>query len=409
VLPTAILSQRRARSLLLALGVASLANTACAGADASGDAITGPVVPQVPVTPTAADTAGNGAVIARLFLDPTALPNYAGQALPASYAPPVLQREDRTVGNPITDAGATLGRVLFFEKQLSRNDQLSCAGCHVQALAFGDTARFSLGFERTGRTGAHAMRLANARFNENGLQFWDRRAPSLEAQVIQPIQDATEMGFDASHGGLPAALAKVAAAPYYKRLFVLAFGDSAVTQDRVQRALAQYVRSITSTRSKWDLAVAQANAGPPFAQPLAGLTAQENQGAALFMQPPNQGGLGCAGCHTPPTFSLAGNSLSNGLDAGETRIFRSPSLKTVGMGNRYMHDGRFTTLEQVVDFYDAQVQDGPALDNRLRAPGGQPRRLNLDAAEKAALVAFLRTLSDSSVTKDPRFSDPFRP
>lgn len=392
-----------ARPVTLRLVVLALLAAACTGSEPTGiDDGSGTPVPIV------VDTAGNGAVIAALTIDPAALPAYAGQALPASYAPPVLQREDRAVGDPITDAGATLGRVLFFERRLSRNDRLSCASCHVQALAFGDTARFSLGFEGVGRTGAHAMRLANARFNENGLQFWDRRAPSLEAQVIAPIQDATEMGFDAANGGLPAALAKVAAAPYYKRLFRLAFGDTAVTQDRVQRALAQYVRSIVSTRSRWDLAVAAAAAGPPFVQALPGLTAEENLGAQLFMQPPPQGGAGCAGCHVPPTFSLAGNSRSNGLDAGETRIFRSPSLKTVGMGTRYMHDGRFATLEEVVDFYDAGVQDGPALDDRLRGPGGAPRRLNLSAAQKAALVAFMRALRDSALIADPRFADPFR-
>lgn len=376
---------------------------ACGGEGDGAIAITDPIVPSSPVV----DTAGNGAVIASLLIDPTALPSYA-VVLPATFVPPILQREDRTIAAPVTNAGATLGRVLFFERKLSRNDALSCAGCHVQALAFGDTARFSLGFEGTGRTGAHSMRLANARFNENGLQFWDRRAPSLEAQVVMPIQDATEMGFDAAHGGLDAALARIAAAPYYRRLFTLAFGDASVTQDRVQRALAQYVRSIVSTQSRWDLATAEVNALPPFNQPLPGLTAEENRGAALFVQPIGAGGAGCAGCHRPPSFSIDGQSLSNGLDSAETRIFRSPSLKTVGMGTRYMHDGRFATLEEVVEFYDAGVKVGPALDPRLRLPNGAPRRLGLSTEDKAALVAFLRTLRDSSVITDPRFSDPFR-
>lgn len=384
------------------LALSALLVLAACGEGPAAD-VTAPVVTPAPVL----DTVGNGAVVAALRIDPTALPNYA-VTLPASFAPPILQREDRTIGAPITNAGATLGRVLFFERKLSRNDSLSCAGCHARSLAFGDTAQFSLGFERTGRTGAHAMRLANARFNENGFQFWDRRAPTLEAQVVMPIQDATEMGFDGAHGGLAAALAKVAAAPYYARLFTLAFGDANVTQDRVQRALAQYVRSIVSTQSRWDLAVAAVNGGPPFNQPLPGLTDEENRGAVLFVQPIGAGGAGCAGCHRPPSFSLDGQSLSNGLDSAETRIFRSPSLKTVGMGTRYMHDGRFATLEEVVDFYDAGVKVGPALDPRLRLPSGAPRRLGLSAPDKAALVAFLRTLRDSSVITDPRFSDPFR-
>ena len=363
--------------------------------------------PDTVTTPVLPDTAGIGAVVAALTIDPANLPSYA-VTLPATYGPAVLAREDRTVGNPITDGGAMLGRVLWFERRLSRNDGLACAGCHQQGIAFGDTARFSAGFAG-GLAGAHTMRLANNRFNENGNQFWDRRAPTLEAQVVQPIQNAVEMGFDDAHGGIAAALAKVRAAPYYARLFKLAYGDTAITEDRVRRALAQYVRSMVSVDSKWDRAIAAAPAGVPFGQPLAGLTAEENTGLQLFVLPPQAGGLGCAGCHVPPTFSLAGNSLSNGLDAGETRIFRSPSLKTIGMGTRYMHDGRFATLEEVVEFYDSGVQAGPALDNRLRAgPGGAPRRLNLSASQKAALAAFLRTLADSSLQHAPRFSDPFR-
>lgn len=392
-----------------ALVAALLVAIACGGSDVTGTAAA--PVEQVPTAPTApsSDTTGNGLVRAALTIEPTALPGYAALGLPASYTPQVLQREDRGATlDPVTDAGATLGRVLFFERRLSRNDSLSCANCHVQSLAFGDTAQFSLGFERAGRTTTHAMRLANARFNESGEYFWDRRAPSLSAQVIEPIQNAVEMGFDASHGGLAAAIAKVNAVPFYARLFTLAFGDAAVTQDRVQRALAQYVRSIVSVRSRWDVAVAASGGGAPFLQPMPGFTAAESRGQQLFFLPPQQNGLGCAGCHVAPSFSLEANSRSNGLDAGETRIFRSPSLKTVGMGNRYMHDGRFATLEEVVEFYDSAVQAGPALDPRLANPNGTPRRLNLSAADKAALAAFLRTLRDSSITTDPRFSDPFR-
>lgn len=277
---------------------------------------------------------------------------------------------------------------------------------------FGDSARFSLGFDGVRRTGMHSMRLVNARFNESARYFWDRRAPTLEAQTTQPVQDELEMGFDAAHGGLNAALTRLRSAPFYARLFRLAFGDSSITEDRVQRALAQYVRAITSTQSRWDVAYAQvappANQPPNFLAPLPGFSAEESRGQRLFVQPANAGGVGCANCHVPPTFSLSANSRSNGLDAGETRIFRSPSLKNVGLSRRFMHDGRFTSLEAVVAFYSATVQAGPALDPRLTVGGGQPRRLNLSAADQAALVAFLRTLSDSSVLSNPRFRDPFR-
>ncbi len=377
---------------------------ACGGSDVTGTA----VIPMEPAVPTV-DTAGNGLVSAALNIDPRALPNYVAQTLPAFYTAQVLQREDRgEAGNPITNAGATLGRVLFFDRRLSRNDSLSCASCHAQSLAFGDTAQFSLGFEGVARTTAHTMRLANARFNQSGEYFWDRRAPSLQAQVIEPIQNSVEMGFDASHGGLAAAIAKVSAVPFYSRLFTLAFGNAAVTQDRVQRALAQYVRTIVSVQSRWDVAVAASGGGAPFQQPMPGFTAEESRGQQLFLAPPQANGLGCAGCHVPPSFSLEANSRSNGLDAGETRIFRAPSLKTVGMGSRYMHDGRHATLEEVVEFYDSAVQPGPALDPRLANPNGTPRRLNLSAADKAAVVAFLKTLRDTSVVTDARFRDPFR-
>ncbi|MGA0919932.1 MAG: cytochrome-c peroxidase [Gemmatimonadaceae bacterium] len=358
-------------------------------------------------------TSGNAAIRAALLIDPENLPRYAGVALPAHYDAVVLGREDRTIGAPITDAGATLGRVLFYERQLSRSGTVSCASCHAQTVAFGDSAQFSRGFEGA-LTAAHSMRLVNARFNENGRFFWDRRAATLEAQSTQPIQDPGEMGFDAAHGGITAALARLRERPYYAPLFRMAFGDSVITEDRVQRALAQYVRSIVSTTSRWDLAAAPVftvnNPQGSLNGPFPTLTPEENQGKQLFQ------GSGCAACHVPPSFSLNANSRSNGLDAGETRIFRSPSLKQVGRSGRFMHDGRFATLEQVVDFYNEGIQAGPALDNRLMAPplvpggppSGIPRRFGFTAAQKAALVAFLRTLTDEALAADPRFSDPFR-
>jgi cytochrome c peroxidase len=140
---------------------------------------------------------------------------------------------------------------------------------------------------------------------------------------------------------------------------------------------------------------------------LPNFTAQENRGRHLFMADADRGGAGCASCHRPPTFALAADARSNGLDAGETRLFKAPSLRSVGLTGPYMHDGRFATLAEVVDFYASGVQDGPALDPRLRQGDG-PRRLALDAADRAALVAFLKTLDDPVLTTDPRFSDPFR-
>ena len=120
-----------------------------------------------------------------------------------------------------------------------------------------------------------------------------------------------------------------------------------------------------------------------------------------------KGGAGCASCHLPPTFALAADARNNGLDAGERRLFKAPSLRGVGLTGPYMHDGRFATLEEVIDFYASGVRDGPALDPRLRE-GDEPRRLVLSAADRAALVAFLETLDDPVLAADPRFGDPFR-
>ena len=116
-----------------------------------------------------------------------------------------------------------------------------------------------------------------------------------------------------------------------------------------------------------------------------------------------------AGCHVPPSYALAANSRSNGLDAGETIIFKSPSLKNVAVSGPYMHDGRFATLDDVVEHYNSGIQNGPALDNKLKNAAGQPVRLNLTPGEKAAVVAFLRTLTDTKVCEDPRFTSPFKP
>jgi cytochrome c peroxidase len=347
-----------------------------------------------------------------LKLDLANPPNYASPSWPAEYDAGVLGRDNETSGNPVTDRGALLGRVLFYDRRLSINNTIACATCHRQALGFTDPARFSVGFDGVRRTRAHAMRLLNARFYSSGEAFWDRRAGSLEQQATAPIRDSVEMGFDPGHGGLDSLFARMRALDYYPELFAYAFGDSLITEDRIQRAIAQFVRSIVSVDSRWDRAYA------PVYDPLApdravsapfpGFTAQENRGKQLFLLAPVSGGAGCGACHVPPTFALVSNSLSNGLDAGETRLFKAPSLKSIARTGPYMHDGRLATLAQVVQHYIDGVQEGPALDNRLRAPNGTPQRLPLTAADKAALVAFLRTLTDNSMAIDPRFADPFR-
>jgi cytochrome c peroxidase len=256
------------------------------------------------------------------------------------------------------------------------------------------------------------MRLGNVRYYQPGSMFWDKRAASLESQASQPIQHAIEMGFTAGTGGIPALITKMNAIAYYPELFTFAFGDAAITEIRIQQALAQFERAMVSVNSRWDTAFAQVfnpnanNRG--LGAPLPGFTAEEDRGKQLFVTGPNNGGAGCNSCHQIPTFALAANSRSNGLDAGEVVIFKAPSLKNVALSKVFMHDGRFASLEEVVEHYNSGVKLGPALDNNRLAPNGVPLRLNLSAEDKAALVAFMKTLTDSTLTTDPKFSDPFK-
>ena len=337
---------------------------------------------------------------------------YAVANLPAHYlnAQPgnVASADNTPPTNPITNAGATLGRVLFYDKHLSANDSVSCSSCHRQSHGFSDPNRLSLGFQG-GSTTRHSMGLTNAKYYARGHFFWDERAITLEDQVLQPIQNPVEMGLT-----LPQLETKLSGLSYYPPLFQAAFGSPVVSQDRVARALAQFVRSMVSYQSKYDRAFNVAPGTPPnFA---AVLTPQEFQGLQLFGTP---GGIGrnlrCDQCHGTPAH-IAENVENNGLDAIPADLgagggrFKVPSLRNVAVRAPYMHDGRFANLEAVIEHYNSGVQDSPNLSPRLRVAGpppGAPQRLNLTVEEKAALLAFLNTLTDSTFLTDPKFSNPF--
>jgi len=311
----------------------------------------------------------------------------------------VVAADNTPASNVTTDAGAALGRVLFYERRLSVNDRVSCASCHQQQTGFADTARLSRGFDG-GSTGRHSMALQNARFYTRGRFFWDERAATLEAQVLQPIQDATEMGMT-----LDNAVTKLTLSSFYAPLFQAAFGTPDITSDRVSRALSQFVRSLVSSSSKFDRAFTNVTTGPPnFA---AVFTPQEQLGQQLF-----NGQAKCAQCHE--TNAHLGDDVHNiGLDATLTDVgaglgrFKTPSLRNVEKRGRFMHDGRFNTLEQVVEFYNSGVQNNGNLDGRLRGPGNQPQRLNLSQAEKDAIVAYMKTLTDDAFLTAAKFSNPF--
>lgn len=341
-------------------------------------------------------------------IDLAALPNYANQKVPAY----ILKENGRD--NPISNYGATLGRVLFYDKRLSRNNTVSCASCHQQAHGFSNPSIASTGV--AGMTGRHAMRVSNNRFADETNYFWDERVTFLEDQVTKPIRDAIEMGFSGT-GGDPAfsdLIARLSATQEYPVLFKLTFGGSTITETAIEYALAQFIRSIQSFDSKYD-------AGRAFvldSKPFPNFTTSENNGKQLFLTAPNQGGAGCAICHRPPEFDIDPNSRNNGvitaIDGGtDLTNTRAPSLRNLArptgeLNGPLMHNGAFTTLAQVIDHYAAIPGDNANLDPRLRRPGGAVQTLNLTAQQRLDLDAFLLTLSGNALYTDPKWSDPFR-
>jgi cytochrome c peroxidase len=332
---------------------------------------------------------------------------------------PIYINKDNTAGNPITDEVATLGRVLFYDKNLSANNTISCASCHIQENAFGDSAVQSVGLNG-GLTGRHSMRLINARFADETHFFWDERAVTLEEQTTQPIQDHIEMGFSGTNGDpdINDLILDLENIDYYQQLFTFAFGDANITENRMQLALSQFIRSIQSFDSKFDDGLAQVN---NINDPFPNYTNEENQGKTLYLTPPANGGAGCVVCHRAPEFDIAPISLNNGvitvagspgsIDLTNTR---APSLRDVvdadgNLNGPLMHDGSFTSLLQVVEHYN-QIPNNPAntnLDPILRGPGGAPQNLNLTTLEKDAIVSFLETLTGTNVYTDERWSNPF--
>lgn len=342
--------------------------------------------------------------------------NYENQQVP-DY----INKDNTPSANPIDDKIATLGRVLFYDKNLSSNNTISCASCHQQSFAFSDPLVTSVGLNGE-NTSRHSMRLINSRFSVEENFFWDERASSLENQVTQPIQDHIEMGFSGQNGApnFDDLISKLDDLDYYQTLFQFAYSDPAINEERIKNALAQFIRSIQSFDSKFDDGLSQvANVNVPFPN----FTPQENQGKQLFLAPPGpvNGGAGCAGCHAPPEFDIDPNSLNNGIigvagDESEIDLTntRAPSLRDLvnpdgSLNGPLMHDGSITSLLGVINHYNSIPNDSQNtnLDNRLNPPGPGNQSLNLSINEKNALVAFLNTLTGSDVYTNEIWSDPF--
>lgn len=363
---------------------------------------------------------------------------YADVQLPDHF--PSFRSDNTPSHNPVTDHGATLGRVLFYDPGLSSTGKISCGSCHRQKNAFADPRRVSRGIK--GKRGTrNAQGLTNARFHPTGRFFWDERAETLEDQVLMPIEHPKEM-----NNTMDRVVLYLDSNPVYHDLFGKAFGDPFITTERVSLALAQFVRSMVSYRSKFDVGMAQADS---IQQDFPNFTDKENEGKSIFLGLADNTRGNCASCHLTRTRGGPGsggprnrgdgngrldgkfaifmgpqpqnNGLESKLDkkdngvgdqtgeAEDMGLFKSPSLRNVELTAPYMHDGRFKTLEQVIDHYSKNVKAHPNLHPRLAGRGDRgPRLMNLTSQQKSALVAFLKTLTDHEFIKDPRFSDPFR-
>jgi cytochrome c peroxidase len=352
-----------------------------------------------------------------LNIDFDNLSNYSNQPIPNYIT------KDNTAGNNITDEVATLGRILFYDKSLSNNGTVSCASCHKQEFAFSDNVTVSNGVN--GTTGRHSMRLVNARFANEQNFFWDERANSLEQQTTMPIKDHVEMGFSGENGDLSFEdlISNLETTEYYPQLFEFAFGNSEISETKIQLALAQFVRSIQSFDSKYDSGRSQvATDGEPFPN----FTAEENNGKQLFLQPPvfnNQGirvngGIGCAGCHQAPEFDIDPNTLNNGVigiangTGSDLLVTRSPSLRDVVKSNGtsngpFMHIGVSDNFMTVLTHYNVISTVGNNnLDPRLM-PGGNPQQLNLTQQERNDVFEFIKTISGTNIYTDSKWSNPF--
>lgn len=311
----------------------------------------------------------------------------------------------------VTDAGATLGRVLFYDKILSLDNSIACASCHLQEKGFADVPSFSKGIDGQ-ELGRHTMALSN-QYNDP-LLFWDGRSESLKDLVLKPVRNHKEMGLD----NMDFLVAKIRKADYYQPLFESAFGDQEVTRDRIADAMAQFLSSMVSYRSKND----------KWTMGNATLTQLEMDGHNIFF-----GEGRCYQCHggtdfntrgfffEPPINGTWGLPAANiGLDEEYADqgfglfeeemegLFKIPSLRNVEYTAPYMHDGRFATLDDVIEHYNSGIKDHPNLDFSLRDWNTDgPMRLNLSEYNKQALKAFLLTLSDEDFVSDPKFADPF--
>lgn len=333
--------------------------------------------------------------------------------IPPFFPPMDIPLEDdpstvRDERNPLTVESVELGRFLFWEKKLSADNTISCGSCHFPNKAFSDPNQFS-----TGVNGAVGTRQAMALFNLGWARdyFWDGRAKTLEDQIEDPVPNPIEMNLPWEE-----AVEKISNDPIYPSMFDAAFGSSRVTQWRIQKAMASFLRTMISGNSNFD----KSRIGQYT------FTEQEQRGFDLFIleggDPESvqggQNGADCFHCHGFGDSQFSDyRPHNNGLDSVFTDLgvggitlnpldygkFKTPSLRNVELTAPYMHDGRFNTLEEVVDHYDSGGLPSSTIDAFMKYTTGG---LTLPDSDKEALIAFLKTLTDTTFINNPDFQDP---
>jgi cytochrome c peroxidase len=339
--------------------------------------------------------------------------------LAAFSVPFVFGRFQLPADNPLTEESVALGRRLFHDRRLSGTNTVACATCHLQRLAFTDGRRTSVGV--SGRPlQFNSMSLANLLWGPPRF-FWDGRAATLEEQALVPVQHPDEMAQD-----LDELVDELAGDATYPALFAAAYGD--ISAANVARALASFVRTLVSANSRYDR----------FLRGEIRFEPEEELGRKLFVAHPDvkvslRGG-NCIDCHSQfltSGFATGFDGFSNnGLDdeqhlrpglqavtgqPAHRGLFKVPTLRNIALTAPYMHDGRFDTLEQVLDHYNAGIHASSTLSpliaeasNREDAAASDIS-LHLTLTEQHAIIAFLHTLTDDDFVRDPRFADPFAP
>jgi cytochrome c peroxidase len=322
---------------------------------------------------------------------PTTAYNYANVTYPAHIQQAINALDNTPVDNQLTDAGATLGRVLFFDNNLSLNNRVSCASCHRSDDGFSDDRRLSRGFDGQD-TRRHSMSTLNLRFYSSGKMFWDERAASLEEQVLMPIQDHIEMGMD-----LGDLVEKLKGVDYYPALFQDAFGSTDITDEKISKALAQYLRSMVTYQSKYDL----------VQQGLATFTAQELAGQQLFARRGPNGQPSCQTCHGGDNNDIHSTNLHIGQVATRVRPHDPTDLGVYETTNDPADRDKFKvgTLRNIAE-QAPYLHDGsaPSLQALLEQP---EHNFGLNPTEITQVIAYLNTLTDEAIQNEEKFSNPF--